>query len=333
MALRVDTTHSTSVNYADRAQAMNLGVSPGTISGTGGSLVGRVQTPYGVIERTSNTTKMGDVMLKRGVNPTATMALLEKIGHQNGLIEASSGTMSYQASTGANVTVKPILGQTARDQAKALAGNENRYPVAWVHVDGDIKLATFDTTTHELKFENHSIHTLQMGRMMVENGVDPKATRALAQAIGAKTDRFDQYTGAMTFDVNGTDTTVTPILTQAERNVAKVVVPKGSYPVATMTRAGVTTLLVYNTESEKIQKLTIPHNLPANISTYQLHGQVPHLLTGVNAAMATNGVPMGLRMSVIAYLQEQGVSSVISDSSEGRFTVTLNSGETFSTGY
>ncbi|WP_420422406.1 hypothetical protein [Simkania sp.] len=333
MALRVDTTHSASATYADKTPTMNLGIQPGTISGTGRSLVGRTVTPYGISERTSNTTRMGDVMLKRGVNPAATMALLEKIGHQNGLIEPSTGMINYQAPTGESVTVKPILGQTARDQAKALAANEDRYPVAWIEVDGQTRLATFDTTTRQLKFENHSIHTLQMGRMMIENGADPEATRALAQAIGAKTDRFDQFTGAMTFDVRGSDVTVTPILTKADRNIAKVVTPNGSYPVATMTANGATKLLVYNTETEKIEKLTISHNLPANISDYRLHGQVPHMLTGVNAAMATNGVSLTLRSSVLAYLQEQGVSSVISDSTAGRFSVTLNTGETFSTGY
>lgn len=330
--LRVE-NHSPSMSYGiDHTPKTNLGFTPGTISGTGRSLVDRVQTPYGIIEKTSDTTKMGDVMLRKGANYAATMSLLEKIGHQDGLFNPSTGTMDYQGPGGENVTVSPILGQTARDQAQALAGSGDRSPVAWVEVDGQTKLAVFDTSTQELKFENHSSDTMRMGRKMVESGVDTAATRALLSAVGKKTDRYDQYTGEMTFDVEGSDVTVTPILNEAQRNIARVMVPKGSYPVATMTMAGETKFLVHNTATGKIEKLSILHDLPANIADYKLHGEIPHNLKGVNAAMATNGVPMTLRSSVVAYLMEQGVSSVMTAASEGRFMVTLTSGETFGTG-
>lgn len=330
--LRVE-NHSPSMAYGiNHTPKANLGFTPGTISGAGRSLVDRVQTPHGTLERTSNTTKMGDVMLRKGANYEATMALLNKVDHQIGMFDPSTGMMNYQGPSGENVTVRPILGKTARDQAQALAGSGDRSPVAWIEVDGKTKLAVFDTSTRELKFENHNNDTMRMGRKMVESGVDTAATRALLQAVGAKTDRYDQYTGEMTFDVEGRDVTVTPILNEAQRNIARVMVPKGSYPVATMTMAGETKFLVHNTATGKIEKLSILHDLPENIADYKLHGEVPHSLKGVNAAMANNGVPVLLRLSVIAYLKEQGVSSVITAPSEGRFMVTLTSGETFGTG-
>jgi len=333
MALKVH-TDSVSAAYTPRTEnssPMNLGVIPGGVRGEGASLIGRANT-FGSLEITSNTTKMGDVMLKRGVNTAATLALLEHVGHQNGLIDPSTGLMLFTAKDSVDVTVQPILGQFARDQVKALTPR-NSYPVATITEGGVEKIASFNTVTRTLQITDVSSDAAKMARVMIENDVDTHATRALFEHIGPRGDGFQESTGSMGYIQGSGKVIYRPILDEATRDKARVLAPKNSYPVAQVTEGGERKLVFYNTQTREIEKLSVPTMLQADISDYQLEAEVPHLLRSVDKIMYANGVSTPLRSSVIAYLALTGVEGVITDSQSGRFSVSLSNGQTFGTGY
>lgn len=116
------------------------------------SLTGRLVSVSQGVEKTSNTTRMGDVMLSRGVDIAATVALMSEVGHQNGMSDSSSGMISF-VSDEKNIVVQPILGATPRGKAQALSAKRGNYPIAWVQVNGQNKLASYNRETGKIEHE------------------------------------------------------------------------------------------------------------------------------------------------------------------------------------
>ena len=236
MGTKIEGSRSASMIYAmDSAKQHGLAVRPfGFQDPVTQRLAGRVVIPgvlkTGNVDRESNTTRMGTVMLSRGVDVAATMALMEKVGHQNGLFSPANGMLGFEA-RGTSVSITPILGATQRGQAQALS-EKNNYPVAWVQAGSTVRLASYNRDTEELEHEvirtrdlsdhaplSKDVHMLRgINALLIDRGV---STPARAKFLG-----FLEKHG------------VTHVITDKERGVFQVSLKSGVNVTGQILRGG-----------------------------------------------------------------------------------------------